>query len=611
MKLYVFARHDLIDPTFGSRDPIVLLEGSWPSGTRAKVRWSLDDSIDARFEWIDEAAAYWADRLAEPVCAGDGNGSSFESISPVWLNALALRYYLVKLIRVVAYFTEVHPLRYGDNLKFIGVRGRDEDYADLLRELCGLAGAEFRMRWIDRPGRAADVFPANNRWRRGLARLGRLLEPRRGGSASRRRVVLCGNRHLLDPVCRELLARGCQIWWLYDRFALRTWLRWRIVGGGQLVCNSGLGRKSRLAQGDIGRVDCRGVDLAGPLSRWIAGRLQTLGPRQTRIVEQIDAHFRRLVPHVLILDEDATPFARAAVALARRYGARSFVVQHGAPCCRFGYAPPAADRVLVWGRSSQWQLTRWSVPARQIQVTGSPRHDAVVRGLSFLRRPSRRGRAGRWKGPRSILLLATVPPRNDRPDAVALHLTQRTYTEMLRMALAAVARLPDAELVVKLHPRAPDDPVIGAALAGFPSLTSRVVRDEPLESLLAEADCVLSCASSAGVEATLAGVPVIQLLPPSANGVLPHQQWGMFGTARSESQLERLLARALSDAPPATGPDPNVFGNLDAPAAAQIAEVVLAPEEQWNRSKILAAESHRRPMPESLVSYKPPAAACG
>ena len=501
MKLYVFARHDLVDLASGSRDPTVLLEGSWPSAAASKVRWSLDDSINARFEWIDEAAAYWAERLAEPLRSENGDDSCFHAISPVWLNALALRYYLVKLIRVVAYFTEAQPLGYGDNLKFIGVRGRDEDYADLLEELCRVARAEFRMRWIDRPGRPADVFPTNNRWRRGLARLGRLLEPRRGASASLRRVVLCGNRHLLDPVCRELLARHCQVWWLYDRFALRSWLRWRIVGGGQLVCNSGLGRKSLLAQGEPGRVDCRGVDLAGPLSRWIAGRLKTLGTRQTRIVEQIDAHFRRVLPQVLILDEDATPFARAAVALARRYGARSFVVQHGAPCCRFGYAPPAADRVLVWGQSSQWQLTRWSVPRRQIQVTGSPRHDAAVQAMSLPRRSLRRRLAAEGKEPATILLLATVPPRNDRPDAVALHLTESTYAEMLRMAVAAVARLPDANLVVKLHPRAPDDPVAEEALAGFPSLCRRVVRDEPLEGLLAEAGCVLSCVSSAGVEA--------------------------------------------------------------------------------------------------------------
>ena len=117
------------------------------------------------------------------------------------------------------------------------------------------------------------------------------------------------------------------------------------------------------------------------------------------------------------------------------------------------------------------------------------------------------------------------------------------------MAVAAVARLPDAELVVKLHPRSPDDPATQAALAGFPSLASRVVRDEPLESLVAEADCVLSCPSSAGIEATLTGVPVIQLLPPGAGGVLPHQQWGMFATARTQSELEQILPRALAEAP--------------------------------------------------------------
>ena len=386
-------------------------------------------------------------------------------------------------------------------------------------------------------------------------------------------MVLCGNPRLLDPVCRELLARGCSVWWLYDRFALRSWLRWRPAGVGQLVCDSSLGRENRLVQPAVGTVDCRGVDLAGPLKRWIADRLATHGRRQTRIVEAIDTHFGRLRPDVLVLDEDATPLARAAVALARRHRAASFVVQHGAPVCRFGFVPLAADRFLAWGRSSRDQLTRWGMPGERIQITGSPQHDALCRAL----RSRRRRRPAAENRPPRILLLATSPPRDDRPDSVAFHLTAGNYAGMLRMALEAVSEIPGAELVVKLHPRTPHDPIARAVLAEFPSLASRVVTGGPLAMWLARADCVLSCASSAGVESTLAGVPVIQLLPAGSGDVLPHDAWGMIGTARHRVELEPLLARALCDDwQPAPRPDPNVFGDCDGVAAARIAGAVLA-----------------------------------
>ena len=554
MKLRVYARHALVDRPPGPEDPALLLEGSFldstisaaissPAGISSATHRSLDDSIDGRFDWIDGQAAAWAELAAGTGASPEGSGSAVDSVSAAYLNALALRYYLVKLLRLPAYFTEVQPLRAGDCVELIAAASRDVDYADVLAQLCQNAGAHFRARWIKDRQRGTIGFPNNAPWRRLAAWLSRRLLPPANDAEPGRRVVLCGNPRLLEPVCRELLARRSTCWWLYDRFAIKSWLRWRAAGVGQLVCDSSLGRKNRLPQTRPGTCsiepwECRGVNMAGPVRRWLAERLSTHGRRQTRLVEQIDAHFRRVRPEVLVLDEDATPLARAAVAMARRCGARCLVVQHGVPCCRFGFAPPAADRILVWGRSSEQQLLDWAVPPEQIRVTGL----AHKKGPGPVSLPVRGRRA---PVPFSVLLLATVPPRDDRPDAVALHLTGRTYARMLRTAFAAVAGMDGAELIVKLHPRAPDDPVVRRLQGEFPSLRSRMVRRGSLEQWLRGIDCVLSCGSSAGVEATLAGVPVIQLAPPGAGGFAPHEPWGLAGTARSETELESLLARVL------------------------------------------------------------------
>ncbi len=612
-RLFVFARHDLVGPRSACDAPALLLEGSWPDAPSPHARWSLDDAIDARFGWIDRAATELAEQagnhcrfaLREKASARGGNQDvrclrdpddrDAPSVHPAWLNALALRYYLVKLIRLVAYFTEVRPLSAGDCVEFAAARGRDDDYADCLAELCRRAGADFRIEWIDRLQPAAQAFPPNGGWRRGLARLCRLLGPPTGMGGAHRRVVLCGNPRFLDPVCRAILERHCRVWWLYDRFAVRSWLRWWLSGVGQLVCESSAAGENRLAPDVPERLACRGVNLAKPVARWLAERIATHGPRQTRLVERIDAHFRRVRPHALVLDQDGTPMARAAAALARRHGAASWVVQHGAPVCRFGFAPLAAGRILVWGRSSQDQLTRWGVPAERIRVVGSPGHE-------------RRRRDG-WltantslplPGTIRILLLATTPPREDRPDAVAMHFTRRTYAEMLRTALAGVSEIPGAELIVKLHPRAPDDPIVHAVLAEFPLLRCRIVAGGPVEPWFGHVACVLSCFSSAGIDATLADVPVIQLLPAGSGDLLPHRAWGTLGSARNEDELQRLLVRAFNDRrsrPPwvrrvrgARGSDaasaddrqpkptanPNVFADLGASAAARVADAVLA-----------------------------------
>lgn len=557
MDLLVASRKHLLPNAPQRRLEALLLEGSWPEGGR-----SLDDAIDARYAWIDEAAASWAERLGA-------------SCASAWLDALALRYYLVKLLRVVAYFTDIQSLAPGDCVTLLAQRARDEDYADLLGQLSRHARASCRVQWIERPPQPAPTFPPNPVWRRAAAWLRRGIEPRVSGGAEC--VVLCGNPRVLDPVGQSLRGRGCRLWWLYDRFAFRAWLRWRPRGAGQLTCDSSLGRSHGLAEPVIGHVQCRGVDLAGSLQRWITQRSAFYGPRWSRLLDQIDRHFCRVRPAVVVLDEDATPLARAAVAMARRHGAASLVVQHGAPCCRFGFAPLAADRILVWNEPSAKQLVRWDVPPERITVVGLPKQDPLYGRLGGAARVITRravastGAAGAVR----ILLLATVPPRDDRPDAIALHMTRRSYAEMLCMALATLAKIPHVRLVVKFHPRAPRDPILEGVLAQFPSLSCSTVRTGAMEMWLRQVDCVLSCGSSAGVEAAQAGLPVIQILPAGSGEVLEDPEWGILGTARNPDQLQLLLSQALAVAqadPIASRPK---AAGQRAGSAERIADVIL------------------------------------
>lgn len=581
MKLLLATRHELIAQEEARQAAAVLFEGSWPQGGV-----SLDDAIDARYSWIDEAAVYWAECL--DVLSASSDVANDIPVHTAWLNALALRYYLVKLLRVVAFFTDVRPLKADDQVELVAEWGRDRDYVDLVVQLCERAGAALHVKWLDRPTEPPAAFPPNRRWRRLAAHVAEWLEPKVPLAPSPR-IVLCGNPRLLDPVCQELRRRDCHQWWLYDRFAFGSWLRWRPRGVGQLVCDSSEGQENRLAVPAIERVECHGVDLAGTLRRWFAARVEACGPRQTRIIEQIDQHFARLRPDALVLDEDATPLARAAVALARRHGAMSFVVQHGAPCCQFGFAPLAADRFLAWGQSSADQLTRWAIPPERIDIVGSPQHDRLHRQLakpvettqrfepeSVGSIPKRDSSARSFK----ILLLATVPPRDDRPDAAGLHMTGRGYAEMLWAAITTVAAIPRAQLVVKLHPRAPHDPILEKLLSTQPLRKARVVRKASLARCLRGVDCVISCGSSAGIDATLAGLPVIQLLPAGSGDVLPYDQWGLVGTARSSIELKRLLEKVLEgNGQPAAVPNPHVFAGLSG-SAQRIADVVLATYER-------------------------------
>ncbi len=604
--LKVYARYALVDARLRRDEPALLLEGSWPSGD-GQLRWSLDDSIDASQAWIDEEASRVANELARVAADGGLAGIGLEderrtsnvqrptsneggvpslldvrrwtldvgrsaSSRPglAYLNELKLRYYLVKLLRVVAFFDlgqtlssarhaeKRDPVLHG-GIELIAARGRDEDYAELLRAIGVAHGWPVVVSWRDADSVPPARQPRNRWWRRAAGAISGWARPS-WPADNAPRVVLCGSRRVLGEMCNELIRRGAHVAWLYDRFAVHTWLRWRRSGVVQLMCNTGDLKPGRTdvqsvpraaGLGLLGaRLLCHGIDLSAPILHWLARIEQERGAQQARLSQAIDGHFARLRPTALVLDEDATPMARAAVAAARRRGVPSVVVQHGAPRVKFGFAPLAADYVFAWGESSQRQFLRWGVPPECIQVVGRTDFHSVQ--TSNVQRPTSNVEQGdmasatRRQAP-EILLFGTTPPRDDRPDAVSFHLTGRTHRQMLWMACAAVASIPGARLTIKLHPRCSDARPYRAAAAEFPQLRSRIVRRGSLQQLVRRAACVINVTSSAGIEAAALGAKVIDLAPAGSLDLLPSHEWNTLGTARSEPELRRLLHVALND----------------------------------------------------------------
>jgi hypothetical protein len=361
----VFARETLFDVTPPLAVPTLLLEGSWPQPV--PDRWSLDEAVDGRQAWIEQEAAALAERLVP------SSDIAAPTAWPLYLNAVELRHHLVKLLRAIAYFTEVRPLTAGDTLELIARRPGDQLYADLLRQLAASAGAELWVRWVTAAAAAETSFPANGLLRRWAGQVAAWVDCLARNRCSGPRAVCCGRPQVLDPVCRELLASGAAVWWLHDRFEPRAWLDGQSRGLRHLVCNSSRGRHNEILGELPGVLDCRGVNLTPLVARWLSDRMLTHGRQQTRLLEQLRRHFARVQPEIVVLDEDASPLARAAVAVGRQCGAVSLVVQHAAPSCRFDFTPLAADRILVWGRSSRRQLMHWGVPAERIAVVGAPR----------------------------------------------------------------------------------------------------------------------------------------------------------------------------------------------------------------------------------------------
>lgn len=537
---YILTRAEFADPSL-SEKPVVVLTGAWPHGP-SKLVVELDTTIDRRFAWVDREA----ERLAE--LAGGEVPDRRAALPVPWVNVLGLRYYLLKLLRVIEYFSSVQPPSEGERIGVIADQADGDDVA-ILAALCRRAGAECRLRWHGNHRDEEDsVSQPEEWWRRAMRCLADRLRLTGNNRNGGHRVVLCGSPRFLDPVCQVLYERKCRVWWLYDRFAVKPFCRWHIKGITQLTCQDSPCREdtSEADPIDLPPLEYRGVDLRGLVSEWLAHRLVGRRHDQRRWFDQIHRHFQQIRPDLLVMDEDATPMKRIALAIARRYGGKTFVVQHGAPVARFGFAPLAADGFFAWGLSTREQLERWGIAGERVFMTGSPSHDALFETLHKAPKNIRPGSSSR------ILLLATVPPRDRRPDLIELNLNSRSYHEMIEAAFAAAEAIPGATLVVKPHPRTKTDPVIQAAVSRHPNLQVELIQSGSLAESLRGIDCVLSCLSSAGIEATLADTPVIQLIPRGAGHVLPADRWGLFGSASNEAELLPLIRHALHHQGPRT-----------------------------------------------------------
>lgn len=582
--MIVFARHRLVAAAPNINDSALLLEGHWPAGEdRFAARYSLDESIDARHAWIDHAASALAEQAANAAAFSYPLPNGKE-LSLAYINALALRYYLVRLLRPIAFFDEVFASQTRQPIVLHAARPTDEDYTDVIAQLCRRGNVECRVHWHDRPATAAAAQPINGRLRRIASWFSRWhLSDVRQAAAKRHsapRVLLCGNPRVLDPVCGELLRRGCRVAWLYDRFAFGAALRWMPRGVRQFTCDSASGRTNGLQATSPQPLLFRGIDLWPCVDAWLERTSAQRGAAQTRLIEQVAGHVAAWRPQALVVDEDTTPLPRIAIAAARVQGVRSLVVQHGAPRVRFGFAPLAADRFLAWGERSAEQLAGWGVPRARITIAGAANIDSV--------KPLR---LSRHEVP-TVLLFATTLPTDSRPDAVAYHLTAHTHDEALRKALAAVAGLPQVRLIIKLHPRCQAPGRIERLVAEFPHLNCRFVRRANVAQLLSRAHVVLNFGSSAGIEAAHAGLPVIELLPAGGSRKLtPAAAWGLFGSAANFEQLCTLLDSALArEYYPAARTD--VFAATGDQAARAIAEAVLQGETSLiNPSPITAAKA--------------------
>jgi hypothetical protein len=250
----------------------------------------------------------------------------------------------------------------------------------------------------------------------------------------------------------------------------------------------------------------------------------------------IARHVLRTHRPSLVLSPDVSDTrTRLYTVLARSMGIPSMEVQFGLTGDEgVEWRFLAADSVAVWGESSRAALVKQGVPEAKIVITGSPRHDALVRPLESKLAATRASLGISGKQP--VILLAST-----YTDWTHSHYARPEILRAMKRAIFyAAEQNPDAILVVKPHPveKAKDT----RALAGRADNIIFVDQDSDIRDLIVMCDAFLSFGSTATVDALIAGkVCVCPMFPGWPFGE-SFRQAGVVLAPESPAHIEKIFS---------------------------------------------------------------------
>jgi hypothetical protein len=291
----------------------------------------------------------------------------------------------------------------------------------------------------------------------------------------------------------------------------------------------------------------RGYDLWPFAREDLAGIAWLQFPWSARAMDQAGVALETLRPAVVVTYAEAGGWGRALALEARRRAIPVIGLQHGfiyrhwlnylhepdemAPAGAHDSGFPRPDVTLVFDEHAAAHLrSAGRFPCDAVEVTGSPRLDALVASVERLGRDDiAAARAAAGVGPGEHLVL------------LASKFTQ--VRTMLGALVHAISGFADARLVIKCHPAESPDPYV-RAVEGHPRATVLPGRTD-LAALVAAARLIVTVNSTVAVDAMVLGVPSLAVALP--NNLSPFVEGGAMAGAATVSEVAPALRALLYD----------------------------------------------------------------
>jgi hypothetical protein len=254
------------------------------------------------------------------------------------------------------------------------------------------------------------------------------------------------------------------------------------------------------------------------------------------IAYETERVLNRLRPQLVVVAVEEYPPAATLCVTAHHLGIKTLVLLHGT--VQPLNAPLTAERMAVWGSFSHDQMIAFGVPADQLVVLGSPRHD---------RFPAQSAAEARRKlqsslGLRDLPYFVFFSNLHD----ITRHTAQVVNSCVQWLAEASAQFGNQIEFIIRLHPN--ED---GAAYRNYPAL--RLFKKEcDLDTTLAGADICAAVSSTTMQEALLYQKPVLQFYGDGWPEFSSNWKQGLAYRIKDEAQLIEVLS-TIQDGCPVLG----------------------------------------------------------
>lgn len=204
--------------------------------------------------------------------------------------------------------------------------------------------------------------------------------------------------------------------------------------------------------------------------------------------------------------------------------------------------PDFGRHLFVLDESVRQRMIALGRPANEVTVTGNPAFDSLHSTEAIAAGQALRSARGWGRDGRMVILSASTPepelhPFTGEPANPAL---PRMVEEELRRIVTQDAGL---ELVIRRHPSEDQHVDLADRISASP-------RSDDISSVLHAVDLVVVTCSTVGLQAYLAGVPVISVEGSVFTKDAPYGEYGMASAVPDPSGLREAISRVQSTRDP-------------------------------------------------------------